>query len=285
MRTVAVYPGRFHVFHRGHQAVYNHLVKQYGPENVYIATSAKQNDTDSPFTYADKVTMMTKMGVPVSRIIQVTNPYKIEEMVATLGLDGATDHLVYALGEKDANRFKYTPESPLQLLSQTKKMKPVDKHAYVETVPTATFSVQGRPVTSASEIRKMYLAGDNNTRNQIIADLYGEPDPELKAVFDERLGINEPTEGIIYGQERIYAGDQPVSVMREERLTNLRKNILFLQDQVQRLREGQDYIDEKWSKKYKKSINCSNPQGFSQKAHCAARRRRAKGQATKSKPV
>ena len=25
---------------------------------------------------------------------------------------------------------------------------------------------------------------------------------------------------------------------------------------------------EKWSKKYKKSINCSNPKGFSQKAHC-----------------
>ena len=114
MRTVAVYPGRFHVFHRGHQAVYDHLVNQFGAENVYIATSAKQNDTDSPFTFADKIAMMTKMGVPASRIIQVTNPYKIKEMVTTLGLDETTDHLVYALGAKDAERFKYTPESPLQ---------------------------------------------------------------------------------------------------------------------------------------------------------------------------
>ena len=40
---------------------------------------------------------------------------------------------------------------------------------------------------------------------------------------------------------------------------------------------------EKWSKKYKKSINCSNPKGFSQKAHCAARRKRKAGQKTKSK--
>jgi hypothetical protein len=32
---------------------------------------------------------------------------------------------------------------------------------------------------------------------------------------------------------------------------------------------------EKWSKKYKKSINCSNPKGFSQRAHCAGRRKRA----------
>ena len=29
-----------------------------------------------------------------------------------------------------------------------------------------------------------------------------------------------------------------------------------------------------WSQKYKKSINCNNPKGFSQKAHCAGRTKR-----------
>ena len=29
-----------------------------------------------------------------------------------------------------------------------------------------------------------------------------------------------------------------------------------------------------WSNKYKKSINCNNPKGFSQKAHCAGRKKR-----------
>ena len=38
-----------------------------------------------------------------------------------------------------------------------------------------------------------------------------------------------------------------------------------------------------WSKDYKKSIDCDNPKGFSQKAHCAARRKRARGEETKSK--
>ena len=33
-----------------------------------------------------------------------------------------------------------------------------------------------------------------------------------------------------------------------------------------------EFISEKWSKKYKSSINCSNPKGFSQKAHCAGRK-------------
>jgi len=32
-----------------------------------------------------------------------------------------------------------------------------------------------------------------------------------------------------------------------------------------------EQVEEKWSAKYKRSINCSNPKGFSQKAHCAGR--------------
>ena len=35
----------------------------------------------------------------------------------------------------------------------------------------------------------------------------------------------------------------------------------------------EDYIDEKWSQKYKSSINCASPRGFSQRAHCAGRKK------------
>ena len=35
----------------------------------------------------------------------------------------------------------------------------------------------------------------------------------------------------------------------------------------------QQPVEEKWSQKYKRSINCSNPKGFSQKAHCAGRKK------------
>ena len=34
-----------------------------------------------------------------------------------------------------------------------------------------------------------------------------------------------------------------------------------------------EFVTEKWTKKYKKSINCSSPKGFSQKAHCAGRKK------------
>lgn len=34
-----------------------------------------------------------------------------------------------------------------------------------------------------------------------------------------------------------------------------------------------DIITEEWSDKYKRSINCNNPKGFSQRAHCQGRKK------------
>ena len=44
-------------------------------------------------------------------------------------------------------------------------------------------------------------------------------------------------------------------------------------------------VSEAWSKKYKKSINCANPKGFSQRAHCAGRKARSAHRKTKSTSV
>jgi hypothetical protein len=35
---------------------------------------------------------------------------------------------------------------------------------------------------------------------------------------------------------------------------------------------GEDYVEEQWSQKYKRSIDCENPKGFSQRAHCAGKK-------------
>ena len=37
-----------------------------------------------------------------------------------------------------------------------------------------------------------------------------------------------------------------------------------------------EFLAEKWSQKYKKSINCSHPKGFSQRAHCAGKSKKNK---------
>lgn len=44
-------------------------------------------------------------------------------------------------------------------------------------------------------------------------------------------------------------------------------------------------INERWTRKYKTSIDCSHPKGFSQRAHCAGRKARRAGRSTKSSSV
>jgi hypothetical protein len=51
-------------------------------------------------------------------------------------------------------------------------------------------------------------------------------------------------------------------------------------------REGDEELDEeeveeKWSEKYKKSIDCNNPKGFSQKAHCQGKKKESKEEVEK----
>jgi hypothetical protein len=45
--------------------------------------------------------------------------------------------------------------------------------------------------------------------------------------------------------------------------------------------EGEE-VEEKWSKKYKDSIDCTNPKGFSQKAHCQGKKKKEAIEATSS---
>jgi hypothetical protein len=48
---------------------------------------------------------------------------------------------------------------------------------------------------------------------------------------------------------------------------------MHLADSVQKLQEQVASLKEKWSAKYKRSINCNSPRGFSQRAHCQGRKK------------
>jgi len=62
--------------------------------------------------------------------------------------------------------------------------------------------------------------------------------------------------------------DRLPQIMREEALEEDIESHLYLMS-----RAGYDIVQEEWSDKYKDSINCSNPKGFSQKAHCAGKKK------------
>jgi hypothetical protein len=254
MNFVVVYPGRYHPFHKGHKSVYDYLSKKFGADNVYIATSDVQAPVTSPFTFGDKVQMMTKLGIPSGHIVKVKNPYIADEIRNDIS-DPENTVLVFAVSEKDMSgekpRFRFgvkkngEPSYMQPFPSDQKKLEPMTKHAYVITVPVTTFKVQGADADSASAIREKYISGNSNDRDTIIADLYGEAYPDLRAIFDHRLSNVEKTQKFVAEMRRkitTSTGKQKLKMI------SLLESVLDLESSVEKtinedIRE--DYLNEK----------------------------------------
>jgi cytidyltransferase-like protein len=225
MRTVVIYPGRFQPFHQGHKASYDHLAKQF--DEVYVVTSGVQAPVTSPFSFDDKLVMITRTGIPSGRVVQVRNPYQAQEITKDIDNPGDTV-LIFAVSEKDMGedaRFKFgvkkdgSPSYMQPYPAGGRGVKPMTDHAYVLVTPTVNFQVKGRNANSASEIRKLYTAGNDADRTQIITDLYGEADAGLKDIFDARLLPAQQARDFVYKQKPVDANvlDTPAPVQRENR--------------------------------------------------------------------
>ena len=194
MNKIAIYPGRFHPFHKGHQASYQYLQNQFGADNVFISTSNVVAPLTSPFTFEDKKMMMTMLGIPEDKIVQVKNPYRSEEITAKLDPDNTV--LIFGLSEKDVSRFTFTKKDGSKSYMQPypkdeMQLKSMKDHAYVVLTPTIDFKVGGDTIKSASQIRSMYIKADDTQRRLIIKDMYGKADSKIKELFDKKLGIAE----------------------------------------------------------------------------------------------
>jgi hypothetical protein len=203
MRTIVIFPGRFQPAHTGHKSVYDYLTQKYGIDNVYISSTDVTDNIKSPFNFKDKKIMLTAIGIPENKIIQVKNNYNIDALDGKIpNFNKNTDILLFAVSLKDMQddpRFKgfkkkdgsltYIQPSPIDLtaVGLPSGMETADKHAYLIPVPTIRFSVLGKPMNSASSLRKMYATADTNTRKKIIADLYGKVDNNIFMLMNSKL--------------------------------------------------------------------------------------------------
>lgn len=84
-----------------------------------------------------------------------------------------------------------------------------------------------------------------------------------------------PDRAEIYrGSELVYSKTGNYSNPTKQQHTTVKSRINDLLARKKGWNESDDYLEEKWSQKYKDSINCSNPKGFSQRAHCAGRKKK-----------
>lgn len=206
---LVVYPGGFHPFHRGHSSVYNHLTKKFPGSNVYVA--ATDTRTERPFSFDDKQFLAGQSGVPADNFVQVKSPYQAKEI--TQAYDPAKTVLVFAVSEKDKDRFNFAPKkdgSPSYFQPWGDgKLNTMDKHGYIYVVPKVDFKIAGQTVDSASKIRNMYSTGDEALRKKIVSDLYpGSTEPKVvKKILDSTLG------GITEADNPNYFGGSSVSAI------------------------------------------------------------------------
>jgi len=194
MRTIVIFGGRFHPPHLGHKSVYDKLSQEFGADNTYIVSSNKQAPMSSPFTFEQKKKLWTFMGVPDDHVVQVKNPYMPKEI--TDHLDTANTAIVFAISAKDSKRFTFKPKkdgspSYMQPYEKDKHPEPIDNCGYILIAPTMNFEINGEPVTSASEIRGMYIKANDANRVNILKGLYGKATKQIKSVFDKQLSMTE----------------------------------------------------------------------------------------------
>jgi predicted kinase len=147
---VGVYSGRFQPFGMHHFQAYNQLKGATGA-NTFIATSNVVDKYKSPFTFGEKQKIISKYGVPSSKVVKTKSPYKPVEILEKF--DPATTALVVSFGQKDADRLSgggdyYKP------FKSVKTLEGYEKHGYYIIAKHESVVVGGKEL-SGTAIRGM----------------------------------------------------------------------------------------------------------------------------------
>ena len=112
----------------------------------------------------------------------------------------------------------------------------------------------------------------NKKRQQILNQI-----KQLKKTSKAYIEVNEEAAGagVIANKKQARDPRYSMSLTRDVRPGEVQRQLkkMHLADNVQRLQEQIATLKEKWSTKYKRSINCGSPRGFSQRAHCQGRKK------------
>ena len=177
-KEVVVYAGRFQPFHKGHYGTYQHLVKKFGKDNVYIGTSNKTDNIKSPFKFKEKKMIMMKMfGIPSSKIVEIKNPYAPKEIIGKF--DNKTTAFVTVVGEKDRYRLKgkyFEPYHPDRI------DKGYEDKGYVYVAPSSGGGMSG------TEARKLLSQGSESDKITGFKKVYdGKFDSKIFTLITTRL--------------------------------------------------------------------------------------------------
>jgi hypothetical protein len=180
-KVVVVYSGRFQPFHKGHYATYENLIRKFGKDSVYIGTSNVTDSKKSPFNFKEKKAIMMQMfGIPSSKIINVKNPYRPEEILNKY--DSDTTGLIVVVGEKDQNRLSGNYFTPY---------KGKVEQGYLDKGYVYASPAQSNPI-SGTDVRYWLSAGSEEERKKNFTKAYPKFDSQIFKLITLKLkGLKE----------------------------------------------------------------------------------------------
>ena len=220
MKQVIIYPGRFQPMLSHHAEVYSQLQTQFPEADVYIGTSDKVESGKSPFNFKEKQMIANAHGIDPNKVLLAKRPYHKDDYP----FDEDNTVIVFAVGEKDLDRFPFNnvdPETELDMTVRGESKpkyyqkintyrtdpKPMAERGYITLAPTIK---TGDEVASASAFRDaLKNAPDKESAEQVYTKQFGNFDPKIfELIYNKITGQNEMKEEI--NRIRKLAGLEPV---------------------------------------------------------------------------
>jgi hypothetical protein len=194
-KVVGIYTGRFQPMGKHHADVYHSYKSKF--DDFYVTTSNKVEASKSPLNFREKKKIIQKHGIPSSKIVQVRNTYKSEEVVDKF--DEETTAIVFLVGSKDAGRLsggKYF----LDYKKNKNYMTPYGEHGYFWEIPHVSITVAGQEL-SGTAIRNIFGSKDfdDKQKKKFMKEIFGWVDNNIfkmlvKKLSEQDVPMYDPSE-------------------------------------------------------------------------------------------
>lgn len=202
MKKVIIYPGRFQPMLSHHAEVYKQLKSQFPDAEVFVGTSDKVEAPKSPFNFKEKQAIATAHGLPADHVLMAARPYHKDDYAKYF--DENNTIIIFAVGEKDLDRFPFNNVDAKTGLDMTVKgeprpkyyqkintlqadPRPMSERGYITLAPTI---MTGDEVASASAFRQALIDAPNEeAAKQVFQKQFGNYDDKIfKLIYSKVTG-------------------------------------------------------------------------------------------------
>ena len=198
MKTIVIYPGRFQPMLSHHAEVYRALQQQFPNADIYVGTSDKVEGDKSPFNFKEKQLIAQAHGIDPNKVLLAPRPYHKDDYNQ---FDENSTVIVFAVGEKDLDRFPFSnidsstgldmtvrgepkPKYYQMINTYSKDPQPMANRGYITIAPTVR---AGDEVASASAFRNALKVAPNvESAKEIFTKQFGNyNDKVFKLIYNK----------------------------------------------------------------------------------------------------